>query len=112
MIAHAQRHRHGRLYVEQHWHFRAKAQILRRPAHVERDSSLSFARVAAVDESQRVFHFEAAQMRRHRRTCVHLHIEELIRLGRLDLKFAQRLPLHPLCAERRHAGIDLPRLRT
>ena len=98
--------------VEQHRHLGAKAEVLRRPAHVERDGRLAFARVAAVDERQRVFHFEAAQVRRHRRTREHLHVEELIRVGGLHLRFAQRLALHPLRAERRHARIDLSRLRT
>src|SRR5439155_17370764 len=91
---------------------RAEAEILRCPAHVEGDGGLALACVAAVDDSQRVFHCESAQMWRHRWTDEHLPIEELIGVGRLHFHFAQWLALHPLGAERGHARIDLTRLRT
>ncbi len=112
VVAHAEFHGHGGPDVEQHWYLRAKARVLCPAAHVERDRGLTFPSVAAVKDGQRVFHFETAQMRRHRRSCEHLQIEELIRVGRLHLRLAQRLALHSLRAERCHARIDLPGLRT
>ena len=50
-------------------------------------------------------------MRRHWRTRVHFHVKELVRVCSLGVQFVQVLALHTLRAERRHARIDLTRLR-
>ena len=49
VVSHAQLHLRGGLNIEQHRQFRAKAEVLRLPAHVECDGRLPSARVAAVD---------------------------------------------------------------
>ncbi len=111
VVQDAEPDRDGGLHGEQDGDLGAKPEVLRPLAHVKRDRGLAPARLARIDQRERVLGFEPAQVRRHRRGGEHLQIEKAIGLARGVLVLAQALLLHPLAGEPRHARVDRARLR-
>src|SRR5207248_894930 len=70
--------RNCRFDVEQDGYLTAEADILRPLADVEENGRLPFAGLTAVDESEHIFNFQAAEFVGHRRGGEHVDFEESI----------------------------------
>jgi hypothetical protein len=101
----------GRASVEQHGYLGPEACVLAPLPDVEFERRLEPARVARVDERERVLHLETAQDRRHGRARKKCHVEELFRIGFFYFCFAALEALHALGAQPRHAREDGAGLR-
>ena len=112
VVQNAQLDLDGGSNFKQDGRFAAKAKVLISLADLEPDRGFACSRFAAVDEGDRVFGSETAQVRRHRRVRIHLRLQESPR-HRIGLRRLLEMgALHALRAQWRHAGIDLSRLRT
>ena len=111
-IAHRQPHRARGQHVEQHRHFRAKAEVLRALTDVKLQCRLAFAGLVAVNQNDGVLRLQAAEARQHRRFAKHLHRQESP-LGALDVFVVLQLRLRLSSQDsQRRAGIHRACLRT
>ena len=74
-------HRDGRSHGEEDRHFAAEARILAALADVETEGRFALARLAALDEGQRVLRLQAAQVGGHRLLGEYFDVEETFLVG-------------------------------